>query len=229
MTEQLNVGAESHDLIAPDQLNVAAKQHDLTGAAVNGGSLKLSALQRKILLVAAQTGAVPIRELVRKCFGKVAYGSKQEFRSGVIRSVKNGKYQAAYASVSRAVRKLKNRALLQDIFITDMEVDLDPETRIEWRYVRAGLGSWVRLTDAGIEAVKSACSVRSFNRSKTVKSISSWDSFNLPAIKPVRTVDSFNSSREDHIRVFVHRPDFKNEFGGWDSNKLMTAVREELA
>lgn len=225
---QLNVAAEQHDLTAPSvvpQLNVGAERNDLTSPAVNGGNLKFSGLQRRILLAAAQTDAIPIRELVRKCFGKVAYGSKQEFHSSVIRTVKNGKYQAAYASVSRAVRKLRSRALLQYVPISDMEIDLDPTSRLDWRYPRGGFSSWVRLTDAGIEAVKSTCSVRSFNRSKAVKSIASWTSFNLPAVKPVRSADSFNfrlSTRSGWIRVFYHRPAFEH------MDDLVAAVRKEF-
>jgi hypothetical protein len=191
-------------LTATPQLNVGHGGPDLTGATTSStAAVKLSKLQRKILLAVAQTDAVPIRELVRKCFGKVAY-------------VKNGEYQAAYASVSRAVRQLKNRRLLQDVDIKDIEVSLD-ETgayRVGWCWSPHPVYSWVRLTEQGTEAVKSPPSWRSFNILPPVKSIRSADSFNL------------HSHRNERIRVFVHSLDFRNEFGGWDSDKLIAAVRK---
>jgi hypothetical protein len=186
--DQLNVAAEQHDLTAPDQLKLIYRE----------SAANLSKLQKKILLALSRTDALPIRELVRKCFGKVSYSDRYG-------------YQAAYASMSRAVRKLKNRQLLQEIDIRDIGI----KNKNDWFWWgRHSIYSWVRLTAQGSQTVKSRRSVPSFNL--------------LPPVKSVRRVDSFNlpPTRDDIIRVFVHFPDFQNELGRLDSEKLIAAVQE---
>jgi hypothetical protein len=114
----------------------------------------LSSLQLKILRILASGESVQMRDVVSKCFGALAYGRSKEFRSGKIVAVKNGEYQAAYASTSRAIRRLEARGLVERLSESETRV-VHSERYGEMKFFVAG-GTWrqIKLTEQGKQTVK---------------------------------------------------------------------------
>lgn len=106
---------------------------------MGAAGMALSKLQRKIIEILASGKSVQMRDLVSDCFGKdVLYKAKR-------------KYQAAYASASRSVRRLEEAGMVERLAHFERR---EWGNGKGWSYVAGGKWRQVKVTERGMEVAQ---------------------------------------------------------------------------